>query len=210
MKATYVLTARALRAIALTLALSTSGLAAPTASTPGADDDSLNSYGLKQVAEINRHVREGWQAAGVKPSKPATDAEWCRRVYLDLVGRVPTVDELQAYVSDRDADKRAKLVDRLLGDDYLEEYARNWTTLWTNTLIGRTGGVDNNSLAVRSGMQQYLRRAFQKNKKYDQLAEERFELAKGCRRTPRLRFPVPERAAAVGLPRAEKSGVGPR
>ncbi|WP_442483189.1 DUF1549 domain-containing protein [Aeoliella sp. SH292] len=180
MKATYVLTARALGAIALTLALSTSVLAAPTASTPAGDADSLNSYGLKQVAEINRHVREGWQAAGVKPSKPATDAEWCRRVYLDLVGRVPTVDELESFTNYRSEDKREQLVDRLLSDEYLEEYARNWTTLWTNTLIGRTGGVDNNSLAVRGGMQQYLRRAFQKNKKYDQLAEELITATGSC------------------------------
>lgn len=138
------------------------------------------SFGLAQVAEINRAMREGWQAAGLKPSKAATDAEWCRRVYLDLIGRVPTVAELKAYTANKDEDKRARLVDRLLGDDYLEEYARHWTTLWTNTLIGRTGGVDRDSLAVRRGMQQYLRRAFQKNKSYDQLAEELVTATGSC------------------------------
>lgn len=150
---------------------------APLASAAGTPrgaggDAAVSDFGLKQVAEINRHMRDGWAAAGVSPSKPATDGEWCRRVYLDLVGRVPTVDELRDYMTDRDENKREKLVDKLLGDEFLEEYARNWTTLWTNTLIGRTGGVDRDSLAVRSGMQQYLRRAFQKNKSYDQLAVE--------------------------------------
>lgn len=143
-----------------------------TSATTESQVDLTGSFGLEQVAEINRLVSDGWQAAGVKPSDAATDAEWCRRVYLDLVGRIPTVEELEQYTSDRSDDKRSKLVDKLLGDDYLEEYARNWTTIWTNTLIGRTGGVDRDSLAVRRGMQQYVRRAFQKNKSYDQLARE--------------------------------------
>ncbi len=148
-------------------------LASAAGTSRGAGGDAaVSDFGLKQVAEINRHMRDGWAAAGVSPSKPATDGEWCRRVYLDLVGRVPTVDELHDYMADRDENKRELLVDKLLGDEFLEEYARNWTTLWTNTLIGRTGGVDRDSLAVRSGMQQYLRRAFQKNKSYDQLAVE--------------------------------------
>ncbi|MCO6044946.1 DUF1549 and DUF1553 domain-containing protein [Aeoliella sp. ICT_H6.2] len=168
-------------ALLLAVAVSLAPLAgaAGTSNTPSAGDDS-DSFGLKQVAEINRLVREGWSATGVSPSKPATDGEWCRRVYLDLVGRVPTVDELRDYVTDRDENKREKLVDRLLGDEYLEEFARNWTTLWTNTLIGRTGGVDRDSLAVRRGMQQYLRRAFQKNKSYDQLATELVTATGSC------------------------------
>jgi hypothetical protein len=59
-----------------------------------------------------------------------------------------------------------------LGDEYLEEYARNWTTIWTNVLIGRTGGMEDRSLTNRPGMQQYLRRCFQRNKPYDKMVYE--------------------------------------
>ncbi|QDU53931.1 DUF1549 and DUF1553 domain-containing protein [Aeoliella mucimassa] len=150
-------------------------LASPTlAAAPSSD------FGVSQVAEINRAIAEGWQAAGLKPSPAATEAEWCRRVYLDLIGRIPTVDELRGYLSDRSENKQQLLVDRLLGSEYREEFARNWTTLWTNTLIGRTGGVDRGSLANRSGMQQYLRRSFQKNKSYDQMVSELVTATGSC------------------------------
>ena len=143
-------------------------------------DAVTDDFGLAQVATINREIAAGWQAAGLKPSKPATEAEWCRRVYLDLIGRIPTVDELKTYLADKNDDKRKALVDRLLGSEYREEFARNWTTLWTNTLIGRTGGVDRGSLANRSGMQQYLRRSFYDNKSYDQLTSELVTATGSC------------------------------
>lgn len=126
-----------------------------------------------QVIRINEQFESIWAETGLRPSSEATDFEWCRRVHLDLIGRIPTVDELQSFVQDKAEDKRLKLVNRLLYDDfYTEEIARNWTTLWTNLLIGRTGGNANNSMISRSGMQKYLRDSFARNKPYDQLARE--------------------------------------
>lgn len=134
-----------------------------------------------QVSLIDEAISQAWSDQRLSPSPKASDGEWCRRVYLDLVGRIPTVEELVAYTSDRTPDKQAKLVERLLGDDYLEEYARHWTTVWTNLLIGRTGGTGNNSLAVRAGMKQYLRRAMQKNKPLDQMMHELVTATGSCR-----------------------------
>jgi hypothetical protein len=59
-----------------------------------------------------------------------------------------------------------------LGEEYVEEYARNWTTLWTNILVGRTGGADRRSLVNRDGLQQSLRRALARNMPYDQFVYE--------------------------------------
>ena len=79
----------------------------------------------------------------MKPSPPATDGEWCRRVFLDVLGRVPSVTELREFLSSKEADKKAKLVSKILYDSaYTEDYARNWTTVWTNVLIGRNGGME--------------------------------------------------------------------
>src|SRR5205085_10763815 len=49
------------------------------------------------VAYINHELQESWQEHGVKPAGVATDAEWCRRTYPRLIGRIPTIDELQAF-----------------------------------------------------------------------------------------------------------------
>jgi hypothetical protein len=128
---------------------------------------------LPQVAEINRLIEAVWQENGLTPSPPATDEEWCRRTYLDVIGRIPTVEELEAFLKDRSADRRRALVDRLLlSDESTIELARNWTTIWTNLLIGRTGGTQQNSLISRDGMQKYLRDCIANNKPYDEMVRE--------------------------------------
>ena len=131
--------------------------------------ESPDSYGVPQVKFINEQIAAGWADAGLQPSADATDGEWCRRVFLDVVGRIPTVAELNGFVSDSSVTKKAELVDRLLGDEYVDEYARNWTDVWTTTLIGRD--VDNDMVS-RPGMRQWLRRAFSKNLPYDRFMEE--------------------------------------
>ena len=130
-------------------------------------------YGLPQVTFINEQIRLGWQEYGLSPSIPATDGEWCRRVHLDLIGRIPSVTELKAFHNNRSSKKRLELVTTLLHDErYTEDYARNWTTIWKNLLIGRNGGNENNSLINRSGMQKYLRDCFARNKPYDRMVYE--------------------------------------
>ena len=131
------------------------------------------SFDDAPVTVINRQITRIWQEYDLEPSSAATAGEWCRRVYLDVLGRIPTVDELKRYRADRSSDKKARLVGRLLYDEeYTEEYARNWTTIWTNLLIGRTGGTQNNSLINRDGMRKYLRDSFARNKSYDRLVHE--------------------------------------
>ena len=54
-----------------------------------------------------------------------------------MIGRVPNKSELSEFLAAKGKDKRAKLVDTLLHDDeYTEEYASHWATVWTNILIG--------------------------------------------------------------------------
>ena len=141
------------------------GLGVASAAAPAADEH----YGLPQVKYINEQVAAGWADAEIQPSAAATDGEWCRRLHLDVIGRIPSTDELQRFLSDSTPGKRKALVDRLLGDDYIDEYARNWTDVWTTVLIGRDVA---NERVNRSGMRQYLRRAFSKNIPYDQFMEE--------------------------------------
>jgi hypothetical protein len=126
-------------------------------------------FGIPQVAFINAQIESSWADAEIRPSRAATDGEWCRRLFLDVIGRIPSLDEVQAFEKDSSSTKRAELVDRLLSEDYVDEYARHWTDVWTTVLIGRDV---NNELVDRSGMRQYLRRAFAKNVPYDQFVEE--------------------------------------
>lgn len=126
-----------------------------------------------RIQRIDELIESVWLDYDLNPSPPATDAEWCRRLYLDLIGRIPSVDELDEFVDSRSDEKRSQLVNRLLNDDeYTGEFARNWTTIWTNLLIGRTGGNGNDSMISRRGMQKFLRDSFARNKPFDQFASE--------------------------------------
>ena len=128
---------------------------------------------LPQVALINQQIEQGWADYEISPAKGAGDEVWCRRVYLDILGRIPTLEESKAFTSDRSKDKRTKLVRSLLYDDqYTEEYANHWATVWANMLIGRGGGNDRRDLTSRDGLMKYLRDSFASNKPYSSLVHE--------------------------------------
>ena len=133
--------------------------------SPAEDDH----FGIPQVKFINEQISSHWADSGLKPSEAAADGEWCRRVYLDVIGRIPSIDELREYVAESSPAKRPDLVNRLLGDEFIDDYARNWTDVWSTVLIGRDVG---NAMVSRPGMRQYLRRSFSKNIPYDRLMEE--------------------------------------
>ncbi len=126
-----------------------------------------------QVAEINDAIEQQWRDYEIKPAPDVDDAAWCRRVYLDVIGRIPTLVELTQFVQDRGEGNRQRLVSKLLYDDrYAEEYAEHWATVWCNLLIGRGGDDDRRSLTNRDGMLKYLRDSFARNKPYDQFVFE--------------------------------------
>ncbi len=128
---------------------------------------------IAQVKMIDAAIEQQWKDNGLTPSPIEDDGKWARRVFLDLVGRIPTLDELTAFMRDKDPDRREKLVDTLLNDSrYTEEFANHWATIWSNILIGRSGGTDRNSFISREGMAKYLRDCFAKNKPYDQMVFE--------------------------------------
>src|SRR5262245_49532214 len=85
---------------------------------------------------INDYLAKSWMKNGLTPAELTGDEEFIRRVSLDIVGRVATPDEVRTFLKDTSADKRSKLVDRLLAS---EEYARHWAGLWTNWLLPRSG-----------------------------------------------------------------------
>ena len=99
-----------------------------------ADDEPSASRAEHRLAFIDEMIKAAWDEAKVKPSKPATDEEYLRRVYLDVLGRIPTIKEAQAFLGSRESGKRQKLVDYLLNQP---DYARNFANQWEVLLLGR-------------------------------------------------------------------------
>lgn len=117
------------------------------------------------VAFINRRIREGWQDSEVTASPKSDDSEWLRRAYLDIVGHIPTAEQAQAFLTSKDPNRREQLVEALLDD---EDYVRNWTTIWTNLLVGRSNPRE----VDRPALKKYLRESFAENRPWDDVVEE--------------------------------------
>jgi hypothetical protein len=114
------------------------------------------------IGFINESIRKNWIDNSIEPSQPADDAEWLRRVYLDIVGHIPPVEELEAFLADKNKAKRSLVIDRLLDDP---GYVRQATAIWTNLLIGRNAPDGQMGVARRrAGLQKFLREAFAKNR----------------------------------------------
>src|SRR2546427_305653 len=114
------------------------------------------SVAVDDVSWIDQLVREKWKESNYKPSPTASDGEFIRRAYLDIVGHVPPADEAKKYIDSRDKEKRVKLIQSLLAN---EDYPKYWATVWSNLLIGRRPGRD----IDRPSMQKYLRDSFAGN-----------------------------------------------
>ncbi|MDB4638024.1 DUF1549 and DUF1553 domain-containing protein [Planctomycetaceae bacterium] len=122
------------------------------------------------IKEVNQLIRRSWDDNLIKPSAVADDAEWLRRVYLDVVGHIPPMETVKEFVASKDAAKRSKVVDQLLDDP---DYVRNWTTIWTNNSIGRgfrnRGDRDEVS---RLGMDKFYREVFARNRPWNEVVKD--------------------------------------
>jgi mono/diheme cytochrome c family protein len=110
-------------------------------------------------------VSEGWQERKVKPAAAADDRTWCRRLYLDLAGRICTQAELKAFLDSRSSSKRADLVDRLLASD---EYAVHMRELWDVILMGRPKRERTEDQRRKNGWWEFLEESFRKNRPWDE------------------------------------------
>ena len=96
---------------------------------------------------------------------PSSDAEFMRRICLDLTGIIPTPTELRGFLSDKATDKRTKLIDRLLASP---NYARRMRDHMSVMLIQRRKP----NTVGQEEWEAYLEKSFAANKPYDQLVRE--------------------------------------
>src|SRR5262249_55540696 len=112
------------------------------------------------------HVLRKLESLRIPPSPSATDAEFIRRVYFDAAGILPTPEEVKRFVVDKAADKRAKLIDKLLERPEFVDY---WAYKWSDLLLITTRRLP--QPAVWS-FYQYVRQSVADNKPWDRFARE--------------------------------------
>ncbi len=151
------LSPRCWRGLWLLLALAGTGPSAGGAepSRPGAPDLSMS----RRVDEL---LAARWTEQAVKPAAAADDSELLRRLYLDLTGVIPTAWESRAYLADKRPEKRGELIDRLLVSP---AHATHRANLWRELMLPRK--FDPQQTAGLIGLQNWLRRQFVENRRYD-------------------------------------------
>ncbi len=126
----------------------------------------------KREAEVSREVDRllsaAWEREKIAPSEMSQDAEFLRRLTLDLLGRTPKAEEVTEFLHDRSSEKRRKKIEEYLANP---EFAKNWAKIWTIRLLGRSGTRRANFL-LRNPLDAWLEKAFASNMKYDTLVRE--------------------------------------
>jgi Protein of unknown function (DUF1549)/Protein of unknown function (DUF1553) len=115
---------------------------------------------------IDQHVDAKLRQLQYLPSGVASDDEFLRRVYLDVIGQLPTLEESKTFLNDASPAKRAKLIDQLLDRP---EHAKFWALKWGDLLRMTSTQVGNSGVFK---YHRWLERAFETNMPYDQFARE--------------------------------------
>ena len=103
-----------------------------------------------------------WKKLGLRPSPTCDDSTFLRRITLDLCGRLPTAEEAKAFLADGAADKRSKVIDRLLDSkDYPAFFAMRWGSILRNSNLA---GADQAAYAFHN----WIKESIARNRPYDE------------------------------------------
>lgn len=122
----------------------------------------------ESFSSIDQLVANKWQRMKIQPSEPCNDAEFLRRVRLDLTGLPPTINELKEFLADNRPSrlKRREKIDALIGNP---DYVDHWTNKWADLLqvnskfIGAEGA---------KAFREWIRTSIAENRPYDKFARD--------------------------------------
>lgn len=125
---------------------------------------------------IDGPAAEKFAALGLVPAPPCDDATFIRRASLDAIGGLPEPAAVEAFIAATEPDKRARLIDRLLGltgdpaqDVHNDRYAAFWTLRWSDLLRNSSASIGPQGMWA---LHNWLRESFRVNKPYDAMVRE--------------------------------------
>jgi hypothetical protein len=132
--------------------------------------ENVDPAGIPRKNFIDEHIFGRMAAAGIQSAPLASDAEFLRRVTLDLTGRIPSAADVQAFLADTNTSKRDAKVDALIGTP---EFIDKWTMFFGDLFKVNAQATNvNREIAGRDAFYLYLKEAITQNRPYDQLARE--------------------------------------
>jgi len=135
--------------------------------------------------QIDKLVFARLERLGIQPASLCLDAVFVRRVYLDVIGTLPTAQEAREFLLDRNPDKRRVLIDRLLERD---EYADYWAMKWSDLLRVKAEFPINLWPNAAQAYHHWIRECMKENKPYDQFVRQMLLANGSSLRVPEVNF----------------------
>jgi hypothetical protein len=144
-------------------------LVAVTGLTLPPPGQAADRMGHKELAQqIDRFLDQKLKEEGATVSPQASDAEFMRRAYLDLTGKIPTADEAVRFLDSNDPEKRAKLIDELLDNP---GFGAHLADIWQTLMLP----ITSETRRVRSlfpEMHKWLADGFNKNRPWNEMVRD--------------------------------------
>jgi hypothetical protein len=134
---------------------------------------------------IDKLVFARLKSLGIQPARPCSDAVFIRRAYLDVIGTLPDKQEVKAFLSSRDPNKRRALIDRLLAR---EEFADYWAMKWCDLLRVKSEFPINLWPNAVQAIHRWIRTSIKENMPYDRFVREMLTASGSNFRDPQVNF----------------------
>jgi hypothetical protein len=132
--------------------------------------EKIPEYKFEHKTVVDAATHKKWQELGIVPSDPASDEQFVRRVYHDIIGTLPTPAQVTAFLKDTNPQKRDKLIDALVETP---EYSYFFANRWADVLRVKRGNNNQTNRAFGTfAFHNWIREAIAQDKPYDQFARE--------------------------------------
>lgn len=160
----------------------------------------LKSYNSSITSpDIDNMIQQKWSDNKLTPSEKTNDADFVRRLYLDLAGRIPTADEVKTFLADKSSDKRDKKIDELLNSP---EFGTNMADTWMRILFTQDN-IQKFPPVAYLFLKNHLADEFNKNKPYNEIVYNLISASGLATTNPEVlyytRFQTPEDAAGATM-----------
>lgn len=141
---------------------------------PHESSDDLSSFVAQNF--IDEKVKEHWLRLGLVPADLCSDEVFIRRAFLDAIGTLPSAEKIEAFLASDAPNKRAKLVDELLGltgdasrDVFVNEWSAYWALKWGDLLRNNRNKLGDGGMWA---LYNWMRASLRENKPVDSFVRE--------------------------------------
>lgn len=126
-----------------------------------------HSNSLEVAAKVDASLLAELPSDAAKPMQKIGDEEFLRRAFLDIIGHIPSPEEVTAFTLNPASDKRAKTVEKLLAD---ERFGENWGRYYRDVIMYRK--TEDRAEIVSGQLEDYLKKEFNTNASWAKVATE--------------------------------------